>query len=172
MARKLKNIKSLPLVCSVLVWLLCAWVQTQPKPVKTPASKAKKMVSKGATVVGTKPKRQSVAKQNSAVARPDTIRNPNRVLVDSESGLAVGENMFLVKAQCTICHSSKLILQSQFDRDKWIERIRWMQRTQKLWDLGETEKPILDYLVEHYGPVKSGFDGRRLPLPQQSWYKL
>ncbi|WP_229247898.1 hypothetical protein [Dyadobacter sandarakinus] len=115
---------------------------------------------------------RATPEQNSSAASSDTIRNAQGVLVDGESGLALGENMFLVKAQCTICHSSKLILQSQFDRDKWIERIRWMQRTQKLWDLGETEKPILDYLVEHYGPNKTGFDGRRLPLPAQTWYKL
>ncbi|MFD2933827.1 hypothetical protein [Spirosoma flavum] len=53
--------------------------------------------------------------------------------------------------KCTACHSSKLILQSHFDQEKWIKRIRWMQRTQKLWDLGDTEKPILAYLTKYYG---------------------
>ncbi|GAB3760215.1 hypothetical protein GCM10028817_35860 [Spirosoma pomorum] len=91
-------------------------------------------------------------------------------MVDAETGLAVDDNMVLVKGQCTVCHSSKLILQSHFDRDKWVERIRWMQRTQKLWDLGETEKPILDYLVKHYGPLPVNFDGRRLPLDPPKWH--
>ena len=62
------------------------------------------------------------------------------------------------------------ILQSHFDREKWVERIRWMQRTQKLWDLGETEKPILDYLTKHYGPIQTPFDGRRLPLDAPKWH--
>jgi hypothetical protein len=91
---------------------------------------------------------------------------------DPESGLAVDEHLMLVKAQCTACHSSKLILQSHFSREKWIERIRWMQRTQKLWDLGESEPVIVNYLVKHYGPLDRTFDGRREPLKSVKWYKL
>lgn len=91
---------------------------------------------------------------------------------DPETGLAVDTQLMLVKGQCTACHSSKLILQSHFSREKWIERIRWMQRTQKLWDLGASEPPILDYLVKHYGPIEGRFDGRREPLTNIRWYKL
>jgi hypothetical protein len=91
---------------------------------------------------------------------------------DPETGLAVDDQLMLVKGQCTACHSSKLILQSHFSRDKWIERIRWMQRTQKLWDLGESEPAILTYLTKHYGPLERNFDGRREPLKPVKWYKL
>ncbi|GAB3641993.1 hypothetical protein GCM10027423_26290 [Spirosoma arcticum] len=97
--------------------------------------------------------------------------NVEGVRVDAESGLTLDATMPIVKGQCTACHSSKLILQSHFDREKWIERIRWMQRTQKLWDLGDTEKPILDYLTKYYGPVETPFDGRRLPLSAQTWHE-
>ncbi len=99
-----------------------------------------------------------------------TVVNPQGVVVDAETGLAIDDNMVLVKGQCTVCHTSKLILQSHFDRDKSVERIRWMQRTQKLWDLVETEKPILDYLVKNYGPLPIQFDGRRLHLDPPRWH--
>ncbi len=91
---------------------------------------------------------------------------------DPNTGLVVDERLTLVTAQCTACHSSKLILQNRFTRDGWKEKIRWMQRTQKLWDLGESEPVILDYLVNYYGPEQKPFDGRRKPLPAVQWYKL
>ena len=91
---------------------------------------------------------------------------------DPETGLAVDPQLMLVKGQCTACHSSKLILQSHFSREKWIERIRWMQRTQKLWDLGESEPAIVAYLTTYYGPAERSSDGRREPLKNIHWYKL
>ena len=91
---------------------------------------------------------------------------------DPTTGLVVDERLTLVVAQCTACHSSKLILQNRFTRDGWKEKIRWMQRTQKLWDLGETEPVVLDYLVKYYGPEQKAFDGRRKPIPAVQWYKL
>jgi hypothetical protein len=91
---------------------------------------------------------------------------------DPNTGLAVDERLTLVVAQCTACHSSKLILQNRFTRDGWKEKIRWMQRTQKLWDLGETEPVVLDYLVKYYGPEQKAFDGRRKPMSAVQWYKL
>lgn len=94
------------------------------------------------------------------------------VKTDPETGLALDDQFMLVKGQCTACHSSKLILQSNFSREKWVERIRWMQKTQKLWDLGESEPAILTYLTKHYGPVERTFDGRREPLKAVKWYKV
>jgi hypothetical protein len=90
---------------------------------------------------------------------------------DPETGLEIDDQLTLVKSQCTACHSSKLILQSRFSREKWVERIRWMQRTQKLWDLGESEPAILGYLTKHYGPTSGVFDGRREPLKAVKWQK-
>ncbi|WP_229311724.1 hypothetical protein [Larkinella rosea] len=102
----------------------------------------------------------------------NAVMGADSVKHDPNTGLVADEHLTLVVAQCTACHSSKLILQNRFTRDGWKEKIRWMQRTQKLWDLGETEPVILDYLVKHYGPEQKTFDGRRKPLPAIQWYKL
>lgn len=98
------------------------------------------------------------------------VPSTDSLKTDPETGLALDKDLMLVKAQCTACHSSKLILQSHFDREKWVERIRWMQRTQKLWDLGETEPAVLTYLAKYYGPVNTPFNGRRLPLAAPIWH--
>ncbi|GAA4457980.1 monoheme cytochrome C [Nibrella saemangeumensis] len=91
---------------------------------------------------------------------------------DPDTGLVVAEQLNVVKAHCTSCHSSKLILQNRFTRDGWKEKIRWMQRTQNLWDLRDSEPVVLDYLAKYYGPEQKAFDGRRKPLPGVQWYKL
>lgn len=98
------------------------------------------------------------------------------VKTDPETGLAIDDQLMLVKSHCTACHSSQLILQSHFPREKWVERIRWMQRTQNLWNLGESEPAILAYLTKHYGPTEGAgpplrFDGRREPLNAVPWHK-
>jgi hypothetical protein len=90
---------------------------------------------------------------------------------DAATGLALDSNLPLVKAQCTSCHSPMLILQHRFTRDEWLSKIRWMQRNHKLWDLGESEKPVLDYLAKHYAPNQSAYS-RREPLRNVKWYKL
>ncbi|WP_019990389.1 hypothetical protein [Rudanella lutea] len=98
-----------------------------------------------------------------------TSTTTDSLQLDKETGLVIDDRLTLVKGQCTACHSSKLILQSQLTRDGWRQKIRWMQRTQKLWDLGESEPVILDYLTRYYGPKERPFDGRRLPLPKPQW---
>lgn len=90
--------------------------------------------------------------------------------LDPTTGLVIDEGLDMVRAHCTACHSSKLITQFGATRDVWTEKIRWMQRTQNLWDLGESEPIILDYLVKNYGPI-GAFD-RREPLKDIEWYKL
>lgn len=82
--------------------------------------------------------------------------------VDSQSGLVKAEGFNLVLAHCSACHSPSLITQNAMSRERWLETIRWMQNTQKLWSLGEAEPTILDYLSTWYGPKKST---RRAPLP-------
>lgn len=89
---------------------------------------------------------------------------------DIETGLVAGEGMMVVKNVCTACHSSDLILQNRFTREGWHEKIVWMQQTQGLWDLGEQEAVILDYLAAHYAPEE--FRGRRRPLTNIEWYEL
>jgi hypothetical protein len=104
---------------------------------------------------------------------PNVTAHPFRAdstQLDPESGLIVDTQLTLVKAQCTACHSARIIRHSHFSREKWMERIRWMQRTQNLWDLGESEPAVLTYLAKHYGPVAQTFDGRREPLKKVQWY--
>lgn len=89
---------------------------------------------------------------------------------DVQTGLVAGEGLQIVKGSCTACHSSALILQNRFTREGWREKIVWMQQTQGLWDLGENEAVILDYLAAHYGV--EAFNGRRRPLDNIEWYQL
>jgi hypothetical protein len=89
---------------------------------------------------------------------------------DPETGLIVDENLYMVKAQCTSCHSTKLITANRFTRDGWKQKIRWMQANHNLWELGDAEKPVLDYLEKNYSPTASV--ARRAPLKDIRWYKL
>lgn len=89
---------------------------------------------------------------------------------DETTGLVVSEELNLVIANCTACHSSKLITQFHTDRQGWLEKIRWMQQKQKLWDLGEAEPKILDYLAKNYPPTEKV--DKRANLKHINWYKL
>jgi hypothetical protein len=89
--------------------------------------------------------------------------------LDAESGLIIDHGLMIVKSTCGACHSTKLVAQNKFSRDGWIEVIRWMQAKQNLWDLGENEVAILDYLEKNCAPQKSG---RRRNLAQIEWYEL
>ncbi|MGO2133347.1 MAG: hypothetical protein ACTH3D_10705 [Halomonas sp.] len=76
--------------------------------------------------------------------------------------MVVAEKCQIVKANCTPCHSAKLVTQNHGSRERWKYLIGWMQDTQGLWEFQpEMENDILDYLVEYYGPKT---DTRRAPL--------
>jgi len=70
---------------------------------------------------------------------------------------------------CTNCHSSKLVIQNRMSKERWIATIRWMQKTQNLWDLGGNEEIIVSYLAKNYAPTKKG---RRENLTNINWYQL
>ena len=89
--------------------------------------------------------------------------------IDDESGLVVDEGFEVVKVQCGACHSTKLVTQNRFSREGWKSLIVWMQETQNLWDLGENQGIILDYLEKHLAPKKMG---RRKRLENIEWYAL
>jgi hypothetical protein len=90
--------------------------------------------------------------------------------LDPTTGFVIAEGIELMRAHCTGCHSSRMITQYRASREVWLEKIRWMQRTQNLWDLGEAEPKILDYLAKHYAPT-AAYD-RRKPLEKVEWYRL
>ncbi|MCF0073712.1 hypothetical protein LZD49_24750 [Dyadobacter sp. CY261] len=106
----------------------------------------------------------SLTNANVAAMPADTTKK------DPETGLIVDENLYMVKAQCTNCHSTKLIIANRFTRDGWKQKIRWMQANHNLWELGDAEKPVLDYLEKNYSPTASV--ARRAPLKDIKWYKL
>ena len=99
-----------------------------------------------------------------------SIQSDSLVKIDEPTGLIVSEHLDLVIAHCTGCHSSKLITQFHTNRQGWLEKIRWMQQKQKLWDLGESEPKILDYLAKNYPPIEKVH--RRATLKNIEWYKL
>ncbi|MDJ1495613.1 hypothetical protein QNI19_21925 [Cytophagaceae bacterium DM2B3-1] len=119
----------------------------------------------GALLMVTTMEFQRKAERNGLTTVQDSIPK-----LDSTTGLKIAPGFDMVRAQCTACHSSRLILQYRATREGWKERIRWMQQKQNLWDLGENEPIILDYLAKNYGPEKK--EVRREPLQPIEWYKL
>jgi hypothetical protein len=85
------------------------------------------------------------------------------------TGFRDGEGLMAVVTNCTPCHSARLVTQNRMTREGWEQTIRWMQKTQNLWDLGANEAIILDYLAAHYAPEKKG---RRQNLENIEWYEL
>jgi hypothetical protein len=83
--------------------------------------------------------------------------------IDAGSGLIKAPGWETVRAHCGGCHSHALVTQQRGDRQAWLERIRWMQETQNLWQFTpEVETQILDYLAENYAPQANQ---RRSPIP-------
>jgi len=89
--------------------------------------------------------------------------------IDVERGLIVDDGYEIVYGTCSACHSIDLVTQNSATREGWKELIVWMQQTQKLWDLGDSEAVILDYLEKNYAPKEQG---RRAPLKDIEWYEL
>lgn len=86
-----------------------------------------------------------------------------------ETGFLEGKGLQAVINNCTNCHSSKLVTQNHMTKEGWLTTIRWMQETQNLWDLGDQEDIILDYLATNYAPKNKG---RRENLVVDEWYQL
>jgi hypothetical protein len=109
-----------------------------------------------------------------ALQTPVSIGLSDTLKRDIATGLIIGEHLALVKANCTGCHSTKLIQQHRFSREGWVGKIRWMQQYHNLWSLGESEKPILDYLEKYYSPESAAnqIPARRALLKDTEWYKL
>lgn len=84
-----------------------------------------------------------------------------------QSGLIAAEGYELVFKNCGGCHSHALVVQNRADAEGWKEIIRWMQASHNLWDLGESELKIIEYLSTNYGPTTAG---RRNNLGELEWY--
>lgn len=105
--------------------------------------------------------------ESTAILLDDADRIENGIHV--ETGFIEAPGMMITIQNCTNCHSSKLVIQNRMNEERWVKTIRWMQETQNLWDLGENEKIIVDYLVSNYPPKKVG---RRANLDVAEWYQL
>lgn len=81
---------------------------------------------------------------------------------DADTGFIIDEGWELVKANCTVCHSSRLVIQNKLSKTVWLDTIRWMQQEQGLWDLSDAETIIVNYLAKNYGLPEIGF--KRKPL--------
>lgn len=99
------------------------------------------------------------------VLEEDKIENG----IHLRTGLIEAKGLMEVVNNCTNCHSSKLITQNRMNRERWAATIDWMQETQNLWDLGENEEIIINYLITNYPPQKKG---RRQSLININWYEL
>lgn len=109
--------------------------------------------------------KQSEVVYTDIVDDEDKIENGIHVrtgLIDATGVMAVVNN-------CTNCHSAKLITQNRMNAERWNTTIKWMQETQNLWDLGDNQEIIVNYLVTNYPPQSKG---RRMILTNIDWYEL
>ena len=81
------------------------------------------------------------------------VRAEDKAL-DQASGFVIDTGWELTNAHCAACHSARLVTQNRMDRSGWEDVIRLMQTEHGLWDLGEAEPVIIDYLTRHYGIAK------------------
>ena len=74
--------------------------------------------------------------------------------LDPISGLKMTGDWQIVRANCTVCHSARLVTNQRGTAEQWLTMIRWMQKKQNLWEFDEvTEARIIAYLAENYPPV-------------------
>lgn len=85
------------------------------------------------------------------------------------TGLIDAAGLMEVVNNCTNCHSAKLVTQNRMNAERWNTTIKWMQETQNLWDLGDNQEIIVNYLVTNYPPIAKG---RRMILTDIDWYEL
>ncbi|WP_257212866.1 monoheme cytochrome C [Maribacter sp. 4U21] len=106
------------------------------------------------------------------VKKPDVMEDAYDMVKDGihvRTGLKASDGYMTVVNNCTNCHSAKLVIQNRMNEDRWRATIKWMQKTQNLWELGENEQIIIDYLVLNYPPE---LKGRRSNLDNVDWYVL
>lgn len=89
--------------------------------------------------------------------------------IDSITGFIKAPGLRETITHCTPCHSAQLVTQNRMTKEGWLSTIRWMQETQNLWDLGDNEAIILEYLATNYAPEEKG---RRENLEVTEWYVL
>lgn len=102
---------------------------------------------------------------DNSIEDPEKIENG----IHLRTGFIEAPGMQETITNCTSCHSAQLVIQNRMNKETWQTTIKWMQETQNLWDLGENEDVIIDYLVKNYPPSSKG---RRETLTNVEWYEL
>jgi len=104
--------------------------------------------------------REEVAPEPAATPAPVAAAEPQ---LDPTTGLKMVGDWETVRANCTACHSSRLITQQRGSAEQWLTMIRWMQKKQNLWVFDPvTESKIIGYLAENYPPSDAQ---RRAAIP-------
>ena len=84
--------------------------------------------------------------------------------VDADTGLIIAPGWEMAAAHCGGCHSHALVTAQRGDSDFWLSNIRWMQKTQNLWEIPQAqEQVLLAYLETNYNETDWG---RRPALAQ------
>ena len=85
---------------------------------------------------------------------PDWITPSSGMEVKSAGDgiLTPGENMALVAAICSACHSLHMVAQQGLSRSRWDKMLDWMIEEQGMEELdGDNREAVLDYLSTYYG---------------------
>nr|WP_319533880.1 c-type cytochrome [uncultured Vibrio sp.] len=85
---------------------------------------------------------------------PDWLTTSSGMEVKSAGDgiLTPGENMELVAAICSACHSLHMVAQQGLSRTRWDKMLDWMIEEQGMEDLaGDDREAVLDYLSTYYG---------------------
>jgi hypothetical protein len=141
---------NLILVSMVLITMLGTLIAIQSKPGKTP-----------------NPKISAIKK----VVEEDPFAADVKDGIHLPTGLIADEHYELVIGNCISCHSASLITANRMTADRWLSTIKWMQETQKLWDLGPNTDKIVAYLAKNYAPTETG-RRKNLELQVSDWYVL
>jgi len=108
----------------------------------------------------------SACSQEAPPAAPVVEADPvvaTEAALDPVTGLKMTGDWEIVRANCTACHSARLITQQRGSEQQWLTMIRWMQEKQNLWAFDpDTEKKIIGYLAEQYPPSDAQ---RRAAIP-------
>ena len=89
----------------------------------------------------------------------------DEIELDAFSGLKKTGDWELVRNNCVACHSTRLVTQQRGTKEQWLAMIRWMQKSQNLWQFPpDVEDRIITYLAENYPPSA---DRRRASIPAE-----
>ena len=105
----------------------------------------------------------SACSKEEPAIEPPVVSEPTVAVepaLDPVTGFKMTGDWELVRANCTACHSAKLITQQRGTAQQWLTMIRWMQKKQNLWVFDpDTENRIITYLADNYPPS----DAQRRP---------